>query len=521
MSLSDDSKLEFKKHVFDNVHGFIGITELEYKIISSPFFQRLRRIKQLSLLDYVFPGATHSRFSHSLGVMYIADNMVLQLQKDGFLEGRRQLVRMAALLHDVGHYPLSHLIEETVQKDARLKIKSNKGKIIQIEDNNGSDDEEKPTKQYSLDNNEVHKRNFDWHDSRNASNDFAHHERMAGIVISNTPLHNILVEDGTFSEDDIKTISQIIAGTLPAKGPESLIIHSELDADRFDYLLRDSKNTGVTYGLFDINQIIRHLKYVDKGILAVDEKAIKSIEHYLMCRYFLYTTVIYHKAAIGFWIMAKKIYEGLLERGMVFSYFDLIDIFKNEEESNKYLDYDDSYFFNKIKNISQNGGLPKEDNDFKISNKFLMELIEKVLSREPLKLALEQSKLIDKKSKNKPERLDGWLREQVSLTRKIEDCWYIPFSISESPTKISPYVSIENFKHLPEGIDESIKTYRFDSNNEIKTNLLINNENSIIHILGNYNLKIERVYTKNKEYKEIIVEKQSEIERYLERLNEE
>ena len=111
----------FHRDIYDNVHGFIKVTELENKIIDSPYFQRLRNIRQLGLLDYVFPGALHNRFNHSLGVMHIADKMFTSLQETGYevLNNKRELIRMAALLHDIGHYPLSHLVESVVLKDAK------------------------------------------------------------------------------------------------------------------------------------------------------------------------------------------------------------------------------------------------------------------------------------------------------------------------------------------------------------------------------------------------------------------
>ena len=81
MSLADVQDLKFVKNIFDNVHGFIPLTQVECDIVNHDLFQRLRNIKQLGLLDYVFPGAIHNRFNHSLGVMHIADKMVVTLQK--------------------------------------------------------------------------------------------------------------------------------------------------------------------------------------------------------------------------------------------------------------------------------------------------------------------------------------------------------------------------------------------------------------------------------------------------------
>jgi hypothetical protein len=82
-------EIEFKKEIYDNVIGFIGLTELELEIISTPIFQRLRNIKQLGLANYVFPGALQNRFNHSIGVLHYADQMVCSLQKNRFLERTR------------------------------------------------------------------------------------------------------------------------------------------------------------------------------------------------------------------------------------------------------------------------------------------------------------------------------------------------------------------------------------------------------------------------------------------------
>lgn len=109
--------ITFAKKILDNVHGFIPYTEAEGEIINLPLFRRLQGIKQLSLIDRVFPGAEHTRFIHSLGVMHIADKMAIQL---GYNEQDRKIVRFAGLLHDIGHYPLSHVCERAY-KDYQLK----------------------------------------------------------------------------------------------------------------------------------------------------------------------------------------------------------------------------------------------------------------------------------------------------------------------------------------------------------------------------------------------------------------
>lgn len=511
-------KIELPRHIYDNVHGFIGITDLESKVIDSPFFQRLRRIRQLSLVDYVFPGALHNRFNHSLGVMHIADKMVVQLQEDGYLEGDRKLIRMAGLLHDVGHYPLSHVVEKVVQNHAKLNIKpiSQSIQIESDEDTQKEDilaDEERVKDIWD---NQVHLLNDEYHQNRNIKLDYAHHERMASIVIKCSPLYEILTSEGSFTDKDIKTMCQIIAGSHVdnSKNPASLIIHSELDADRFDYLLRDSGQTGVIYGLFDMDQIIRNLKYIeddleeDSGKLAVGHKAIKAVEHYLMSRYFFYNTVISHKASIGFEIMAKKVYEALIERGLFYSYFDLVDLFDNPETVDSYLDYDDAYFFNTLRNI--NKGLVKlpDIDKPKYPNNFVLSLINNILNRIPLKLAFEDKMFIEQHSLNhSPPEFMGE-RFQKSLKKyaeDLEDYWYIPFDSTFSPTNLSPFVNIDDVEDKTASKTETIRIlYKEDNNGKPKLGLLVKDPASIISVLGKYELKLYRVYTKDEKYKEIM-----------------
>ena len=107
-----DNRLVIVKWINDPVYGGIGITRIEQELIDTPIFQRLRGLRQLARLNYVFPGAEHSRFVHSLGVLYIMGLMTDHLLRRGDLSEEDVVkMRIAALLHDIGHYPLSHLGE--------------------------------------------------------------------------------------------------------------------------------------------------------------------------------------------------------------------------------------------------------------------------------------------------------------------------------------------------------------------------------------------------------------------------
>lgn len=112
-----DEEIKFVGQVLDNVHGFIPYTAAEKKIMETQLFKRLQSIKQLSVVNWVFPGSEHTRFIHSLGVMHIADKMAISL---GLTTKERKILRLAGLLHDIGHYPLSHVCEAPYHKPMTL-----------------------------------------------------------------------------------------------------------------------------------------------------------------------------------------------------------------------------------------------------------------------------------------------------------------------------------------------------------------------------------------------------------------
>jgi len=218
--------------IYDEIYGYIPITEIELKIIDTPVFQRLNHIRQLGTAYRVFPGAQHTRFSHSLGVMYIMDRMITSKNLEGRInEDERQRLRLAALLHDVGHYPLSHIIE-TVMTDHNLK-KERK------------------------------------------------HERFGEYVVTHSSIKDILSEQYNPEE-----ITDIFTG----ESSEPLfnqLMSSDLDADRIDYLLRDSVHTGVAYGKFDLNRLMHTLNLDKNGLLCIESGGRHASEGYIVGRYLM------------------------------------------------------------------------------------------------------------------------------------------------------------------------------------------------------------------------------------------
>ena len=268
------------------IHGFIGLNDWEREVISQPPFQRLRRIRQLAWTDQVYPGAMHTRFEHSLGVMHTATLLYDAILRDSSavlktelayteagLQRHRQLVRFAALLHDVGHSPFSHASEELFPE-------------------------------------------------QDEATRFSHEQYSAAIVrihfrdsIENHPLnrnHDLRAED----------IAALIEGSAAAK--QSLfwrdLITGQMDADRMDYLLRDSHHIGVHYGRYDLNRLITTVTAIP-GVdgtpprLGLHEGGWHAAEALVIARYFMFTQVYFHKTRVAYDVHVRGAMKAILPGG--------------------------------------------------------------------------------------------------------------------------------------------------------------------------------------------------------------
>lgn len=224
-----------KKRIFnDPLYGLIGFDhEIVYRLIDHPYFQRLRRIKQMGLSDYIYPGAVHTRFQHSIGAMYLMKQSVETLRWKGveISDDEYKAVSIAILLHDLGHGPFSHALE---------------GLFVSYHH------EEISLKMMNELNNEFNK-----------ELDLA-----------------IKMYEGNYHR---KFFHQLISG--------------QLDVDRLDYLNRDSFFTGVAEGVIGYDRIIKMLNVIDDN-LVVEEKAVYSIEKFLIARKLMYWQVYLHKTSI-------------------------------------------------------------------------------------------------------------------------------------------------------------------------------------------------------------------------------
>lgn len=225
--------------VRDPIHGFIPVRPVEAALIDTTPMQRLRRIKQLGLSHLVYPGAEHSRFPHSLGAMHVAGRLADALRGVGWA-GDVGLVRLAALLHDIGHPPLSHAGEQ------------------------GS-----------------------------------RHEVMTLALIRAGDVADVLRRHDV----DPEQIAAIVGGT--ADPVACAIVAGQLDADRMDYLLRDSHMCGVRYGEFDLDRLVESITLTPEGRVGVRRSGQYAAEGLLLARYSMFAQVYFHRT--------RRILDVLLE----------------------------------------------------------------------------------------------------------------------------------------------------------------------------------------------------------------
>jgi len=224
--------------IIDPIHSFIRVANAERRLVDHPIFQRLRWIKQLSSAYLVYPGAQHTRFGHSLGVMHLAGQAASSLMEKGLIkESQQEELRLAGLLHDIGHGPFSHHFEEVMQEKGG------------------------PT-----------------------------HEEFGAKIIKETEIGDILSEYGYNKRE----IARLAIGMHRTPFMNE-ILSGALSADMMDYLLRDAYHTGAEHAKIDHQRITRSLNVYRKR-LALESSAAYSLESMMHSRYQMFRAVYYHKA---------------------------------------------------------------------------------------------------------------------------------------------------------------------------------------------------------------------------------
>ena len=348
--MRDSYAAEFNyKIINDPIYGCINLSKTEVQLLDTRAMQRLRRIRQMGFASYVFPSGEHSRFVHSLGVLCIMGKMCEHLYRQyGEKEGATtcftiedvRKVRIAALLHDVGHFPFSHLSECVYSYIDNVKTTDIMVKGLST----------------SVDNNTTLLGDIANFKKRKAKD----HEHMGAEVVKKDPeIVSILKEIGVSPEE----IGQIIICDTQDKPVYAQLLHSSLDADRLDYLLRDSKQAGVSFGNVELEYILRQLR-IESCILQRDngtEEAIDlvvfdirgqhAIEHFLMARYFHYSQVVQHKTSSAFEAVAKALEYKVLRASTTpyQTYDDIVELIGKDD----FYQFTDDYMWETIRDYCE------------------------------------------------------------------------------------------------------------------------------------------------------------------------
>lgn len=282
------------KHFRDPIHGMIEVDPKARYIIDSQLFQRLRGIKQLAFTHLVYHGAEHSRFGHSLGVYHLARTLTDHLKVDD--SSVADAFCLAALLHDVGHFPFSHAFESV---------------------------------------------------ARSYDNDLTH-EKYAEKLIQHSEISDRLLEVGV----DSKHVVEFLRGRY-LRDPDFVFLNglldAELDIDRLDFLLRDSHYCGVTYGTYDLDRLILSMKPYRNQEVIITKKGLHSVEIYVLARFNMYLQVYAHHTRRAFDLMLKSLFPK--------EQFESLGYPKpTKDEIHEIVDFDDNWLLGKIKAAAKTNG---------------------------------------------------------------------------------------------------------------------------------------------------------------------
>jgi len=249
----------------DPLWNNVRVDELTLQLIDTDIFQRLRYVRQLGLAYLVYPGATHTRFEHAVGAYHLARGTVAMMAERNVLDGagpeEQAIVRAAALLHDVGHYPFSHALEEIGQ---------------------------------------------------------LHHEDVARPLIMTGAVAGLLTAG--ISADAPQRVFDLIGGG--SSSPLQGLISGSLDLDKIDYLKRDAFMCGVPYGEIDVERLTNSLLVLDdpesgRPVIGVLEKGLSALESLLFAKYQMYRNVYWHHAVRSATAMYKRMVEDALRSGAI------------------------------------------------------------------------------------------------------------------------------------------------------------------------------------------------------------
>lgn len=278
------------KYFRDPIHGLIEVDPKAKYIIDSEIFQRLRGIKQLAFTHFVYHGAEHSRFGHSVGVYHLGRTLIDHLKVND--SSVADAFCLAALLHDIGHFPFSHSFESV---------------------------------------------------AKSYNNEFSH-EKYTEAVIQHSEIADRLQK----VEVDPKDVVDFLKGNFLRK-PEFAFLNgllaSEFDIDRFDFLLRDSHYCGVTYGTYDLNRLILSMKPYKNQEVVITRKGIQAVEMYILARFSMYLQVYAHHTRRAFDLMLKSLFPKEKFKSLGYPK-------PTRKEIGQIIDFDDNWLLGRIKELA-------------------------------------------------------------------------------------------------------------------------------------------------------------------------
>jgi HD superfamily phosphohydrolase len=323
-----------ERQVRDPIHGFIRLSSDEAEIVETPVFQRLRGIRQLAMANMVYPGALHTRFDHTLGVFHVTR---LLCDVFNFPDEDERLVRLSALVHDLGHGPFSHVSEGALELFAdREKLK----------------------------------------------------DRLKGDNAAK--IHELLTQDLLRSDEAINhliggsTISKIISLLSHGYGEPILksVVSGPLDADKQDYLLRDTYFCGVKYGIFDLQQLHRELQVADDPTqgkqLMISADGVHALEQFVLAKYYLTAQVYSHRVRLITDQMIVRAIKLGIEEDQLQNLHDLYRYDGSDAFVRNYTQWDDSRFLLTF-------------GDLALKDTYCHEIVERLRTRRLLKQVFEST----------------------------------------------------------------------------------------------------------------------------------
>ncbi len=427
--------LEFVARISDPVHGTVGLTKVEKDVVAAPAFQRLRNVKQLGLAGLVYPACDYSRFAHSVGACHVAGRVLSRLTPDDDVVQR---YRLAALLHDCGHYPFSHAMERAVANHSTRTM-------VGV----GSQPSPSPMT----------------------------HERVGKELVRCDPdLTSALTRAGV----EPAAITAIFTREAPVDQFANLI-SSDLDADRIDYLLRTAHHSGLPYGAVDIDYLLDHLRVDGRGRVCIDERAARTVDHFLLCRFFDYQQVTFHKTVVGLELVLESVLSRLLETGAV----DCSEAALTEMiRSGAWVSFDDAAMSNEIRKVSADGGAPQED---RLRAKA-------VLLRNPPKALYQQDRFV-------PRNGARHALDKGRLAREKQARWAEKFNLPAERfyiwekaamfTKAGVAVPVSHLANVGDDVEQAVRVL---SRGETESVPAAEREGSLMRILAEQALYTLRIY---------------------------